>query len=58
MQVEYIACEWVNPDLEKGVWVLQAGFLDSSAKQPTPKTQAAPLLPRQVVAYEGVTPLP
>ena len=22
MHVEYTACEWVNPDLEKGVWVL------------------------------------
>ena len=46
MQVEYTACEWVNPHLEKGVRVLQAGFLDSCAQQLTPKTQAAPLLPR------------
>ena len=45
-QPEYTACQWVNPDLEKGVWVLQAGFLDSCAKQLTPKTQAATLLPR------------
>ena len=58
MQVEYAACEWVNPDLEKGVWVLQAGFLSSCAQQLTPKIQAAPLLPREAVAYEGVTPLP
>ena len=58
MHVEYSACEWVNPYLEKGVWVLQARFLDSCAQQLTPNTQAAPLLPRQVVAYEGVTLLP
>ena len=58
MQVEYTACEWVNPDLEKGVWLLQAGFLDSCAQQLTPRTQAAPLLPRGTVAYEGVTLLP
>ena len=58
MQVEYTASAWVNPYLEKGVWVLQAGFLDSCAQQLTPKTQAAPLLPRQAVAYEGVTLLP
>ena len=58
MQVEYTACEWVNPDLEKGVWLLQAGFLDSCAQQLTPKTQAAPLLPRGTVAYEGVALLP
>ena len=58
MRLEYTACEWVNPDLEKGVWVLQAGFLDGCAQQLTPKTQAAPLLPRHVVAYEGVTLLP
>ena len=31
VQVEYGACEWVNPDLEEGIWVLQAGFLDSCA---------------------------
>ena len=31
MQVEYAACEWVNLDLEKGVCVLQGGFLDSCA---------------------------
>ena len=37
MQVEYTACEWLNPDLEKGVWLLQAGFLDSCAQQLTPK---------------------
>ena len=58
MQVEYTACEWVNPDLEKWVWVLQAGSLDSCAQQLTPKTQAAPLLPKQAVAYDGVTLLP
>ena len=58
MQVEYTACEWVNPDLEKGVWLLQAGFLDSCAQQLTPRTQAAPLLPRGIVAYEGVALLP
>ena len=58
MQVEYTACEWLNPDLEKGVWDLQAGFLDSFAQQLTPKTQATPLLPRQTVAYERVTLLP
>ena len=50
MQVEYTACEWVNPDREKGVWLLQAGFLDSCAQQLTPKTQAAPLLPKGTVA--------
>ena len=58
MQEEYAACEWVNTDLEKGVWVLQAGFLDSCAQQLPPKTQAAPKVPRQAVAYEGVTLLP
>ena len=58
MQLQYTACEWVNPDLEKGVWVLQARFLDSCAQQLTPKTQAPPLLPRPTVAYEGVTLLP
>ena len=59
MQVEYTACEWVHPDLEKGVLVLQAGFLVLGfSQQLTPKTQAAPLLPGQVVAYEGVTLLP
>ena len=58
IQVEYTACEWVNPDLEKGVWVLQAGCLDSCAHQLGPKTQAAPLLPRHAVAYEGFTVLP
>ena len=58
MQVEYTACEWVNSYLEKGVWLLQAGFLDSCAPQLTPKTQAAPLVPRGIVAYEGVTLLP
>ena len=31
MRVEYTACEWVNPALEKGFWVLQAGVLDSCA---------------------------
>ena len=31
MQVQDTACEWVNPDLEKAVRVLQAGFLDSCA---------------------------
>ena len=46
MQAEYTACAWVNRDVEKGVWVLQAGFLDTCAQQLTPKTQAAPLLPR------------
>ena len=55
MQVEYTACEWVNPGLEKGVWVLQAGFLDSCVQQLIPKTQAAPLLPTHAVTYEGVT---
>ena len=50
MQVEYTACDLV--------WVLQAGYLDSFAQQLTPKTQAAPLVPRQAVAYEGVTLLP
>ena len=58
MQVVCTACEWVNPDLEKGIWVSQAGFLDSCAQKLTPKPQAAPLLPRQAVAYEGVTLLP
>ena len=58
MKVEYTVCESVNPDLEKGMWVLQAGFLDSCAQQLTPKTQRAPLLPTQAVAYEGVTLLP
>ena len=58
MQVEYAASEWVNPHLEKGVCVLQAGFFDSCAQQLTPQTQVAPLLPRQAVAYEGVTLLP
>ena len=58
MQVEYTACEWVNLDLEKGVWLLQAGFLDSCAQQITPRTQAAPLLPRGTIAYEGVALLP
>ena len=58
MPVEYTACEWVNPDLENGVWVLQAAFLDSCAQQLTPKTQAAPRLPRPSVAYEAVTLLP
>ena len=41
MQVEYTACEWVNPDLEMGVWVLQAGFLDSCAQQPTPQNTSS-----------------
>ena len=58
MQVEYTACEWVNPDLEKGVWLLQAGFRVSCAQQLTPRTQAAPLLPRGTVAYDGVALLP
>ena len=58
MQVEYTACEWVNPDLEKGLWLLQPGCLDSCAQQLTPRTQAAPLLPRGTVAYEGVALLP
>ena len=55
MQVAYAAFEWLRPDLDKGVQVLQAGFVDSCARQLTLKTQAAPLLPRQAVAYEGVT---
>ena len=42
VKVEYAACEWVNRDLEQGVWVLQAGFLDSCAQQLIPKTQALP----------------
>ena len=46
MQLEYAAYEWVNPHLEEGVWVLQAGFLDGCAQQPIPKTQAAAVLPR------------
>ena len=54
MQVEYTACEWVNPDLEEGVRLLQAGFLDSCARQLSPRTQAAPLLPRGTVAYEAL----
>ena len=58
MQVEYTACEWVNPDLEKGVCLWQAGFPDSCAQQLTPKTQAAPLLPRGTLGYEGVALLP
>ena len=58
MQVEYTASEWVNLDLEKGVWLLQAGFLDCCPQQLTPRTQAAPLLPRGTVAYEGVALLP
>ena len=31
VQVEYGACEWVNPDLEEGILVVQVGFLDSCA---------------------------
>ena len=31
MQVEYTACDGVNSDLEKGVWVSQAGLVDSCA---------------------------
>ena len=37
VQMEYDACEWVNPDLEGGVQALQAGFLDTCAQQLTPK---------------------
>ena len=32
VRLEHAACEWVNPDLEEGVWVLQAGLLDSCAQ--------------------------
>ena len=37
VQVEYGACAWVNPDLDGGVWVLQAGLLDSCAQHQTPQ---------------------
>ena len=50
VQVEYRACEWVNPDLEEGVWVLQAGFLDNCAQHLIPKTQATTMLPREATA--------
>ena len=55
VQVEYGACEWVNPNLEGGVWLLPGGFLDSCAQQLTPKTQATAVLPREATAYKGVT---
>ena len=55
VQVEYGACELMKPDVEGSVWVLQAGFLDSCALQLSPKTQAAPMLPRDATAYEGLT---
>ena len=57
VQVKYGACEWVNPDLEEGIWVVQVGFLDSCAHQLIPKTQSA-VLPREATAYEGVTAQP
>ena len=53
MQAEYPTCEWVNPYLEGGVWVLQAEFLDICARQRTYKMQVAPALTRVSTAYEG-----
>ena len=58
VQVECVACEWVNLDLEEGGWVLQAAFSDRCAQQLVPKTLAATVLPREATAYEGVTLLP
>ena len=54
MQVEHPAYYWVNPDLERGFWVLQAGFLHNCAEQLSHKTQAAAVLLREATAHESV----
>ena len=54
---KYAAFDWVNPDLEEGIRVVQAGYLDICTQQPICKTQAAAVLPREATTYEGFTML-
>ena len=53
VNVEYGAREWVSPDLEGGVWVPQAGFLDSCAQHLSPIMQAAPVLLGRLLPMKG-----
>ena len=54
VRAEYGACEFVNLDLEAGLWVLHPDSLNTRMSQLQPKTGAAPMLAGCVVAYDGV----
>ena len=58
VEVEYGACEFVKPDPQAGLWVLDSDFPNTCATQLQRKTAAALVFAGGVVVYEGVTLLP
>ena len=53
--MEYAASEFVNPDVEAGLWALDPDSPKHVCHTVEPKTGAALVSAGRVVAYDGVT---